>query len=96
MATIEPPYYENATSITDIKTWGTNSTLTYTGTRGRYTYYRLQHYNYVTVKKETKKERITRVSKEIMHASWGIKQQVHEKVYKVIQVCKPRHIIQQR
>jgi hypothetical protein len=40
---------------------------------------------------ETKKQRITRIAKEKMFASWKTHNQKTEKINKIIQVCKPKH-----
>lgn len=48
------------------------------------------------LRKESRKKLRDRLSKELMHASWSMKQQIQEKIYKVIQICKPRHMNQKR
>ena len=45
------------------------------------------------IKKESKKERILRVSKEKMKASWKTFNQRAEKIIQVKQICKPMHRI---
>jgi len=49
--------------------------------------------NYSVKKKETKKEKIKRVAKEKMLASWKTYNQKTEKILEVKQICKPRHNI---
>ena len=41
--------------------------------------------------KENKKERIARIAKEKMFASWKLYNEKREKVLDVRQMCKPRH-----
>lgn len=45
------------------------------------------------IKYETKKEKIKRVAKEKMFASWKTYNQKTEKILEVKQICKPRHKI---
>lgn len=49
--------------------------------------------NYSVKKQETKKEKIKRVAKEKMFASWKTYNQKTEKILEVKQICKPRHNI---
>lgn len=42
-------------------------------------------------KPETKKEKIARIAKEKMYASWKTFQQNHISIIQVKQICKPRH-----
>jgi len=49
--------------------------------------------NYVPVKRESKKQRIARIAKEKMFASWQLRHEKKPQVFKVIQTCKPRHVI---
>ena len=44
---------------------------------------------------ESKKQRIARIAKEKMFASWKMYNQKTEKTIKIIQVCKPRHKLNQ-
>lgn len=45
-----------------------------------------------TKKVETKKQRIARLAKEKMLASWNMHHQNTPTIIEVIQICKPRHL----
>ncbi len=49
--------------------------------------------NYSAPKVETKKERIKRIAKEKMFASWKSFNQKTEKIIEIKQICKPQHRI---
>lgn len=53
-------------------------------------YYKISYYT-PQRKVETDKERITRISKEKMYASWKVYDEMRKNVLKVRQVCKPQH-----
>lgn len=44
------------------------------------------------VRVETKKERLKRIAKEKMLASWNLFNQETETIIKIKQFCKPRHV----
>ena len=46
-------------------------------------------------KTETKKERIKRIAKEKMFASWKTYNQKTESIIEIKQVCKPKHKLKQ-
>lgn len=47
---------------------------------------------YIQRKVETKKERIKRIAKEKMYASWKTFNQRTPTIIEIIQICKPKHI----
>ena len=56
--------------------------------------YRTGRYDapYRSIKKvETKKQRIMRIAKEKMLASWKLYNQKTEKIFEIKQICKPEH-----
>ncbi len=53
--------------------------------------------NFSTKKrKETKKEKIARIAKEKMHASWKTQDQISSNLFKLKQLCKPQFRIHLR
>lgn len=43
------------------------------------------------IEAETKEQKVLRIAREKMYASWKMYNQKTEKIPKIIQVCKPRH-----
>ena len=54
-------------------------------------YYPISGERYVVKKVETRKEKLQRLSKQKMFASWSLYNQKEEKVFEIKQFCKPRH-----
>lgn len=46
----------------------------------------------IPVKKETKKQKIARIAKEKMYASWKTFNDKGRNIIQVKQICKPRHM----
>jgi hypothetical protein len=72
--------------VTQISTVGTPTNQTGFGL-SRY----VSNYNYVSKKVETKRERIKRVAKERMYASWKTYNDKTETIKEIKQICRPQH-----
>jgi hypothetical protein len=75
-------------------TYATESTFNVNGQRLDYWDYQMRVHSYEVKKKfaaEPKKEKIKRVAKEKMYASWKTIDRKTETINIVKQICKPRH-----
>jgi len=76
---------------TQITNSPSSPSITHDTSRGIFSYYIRTREKFATLKEETKEERIARIAKKKMLASWDLYNEKSFRIKKVIQICKPKH-----